>query len=449
MKIRQVKNHVEEQIELVRFISEAITDLTRVGEENISLQRVETRKTALRENWTKFSDQHEAIKISMRQLTDEERNEVLRFSYFEKDTYRTTYDAYLEALEKMNTLYDQLKQMQRRSPSVSTAEFPVHFGPRLPNLDLPKFNGAPSEWLQFKDMFTSMVIDNNTLSVIWKLDYLKQSLTGPAADFLKMTSLTTDNFQKAWDALVSFYENKRLLVNSALQSLLTMKTMTKESATEMEGLYSTITQIYRTLEKLERPVDTWDDFLVFITVPRLDSESVKAWELHLGSTRDPPTWKQFIEFLKSRLLTLQAVEKSRKPGSQHNPRVTMVHNATGDQNIFKCSICSADHYILKCKEFINQPIEKKLAIIKEKKLCFNCLGTHIVKNCFTTKRCMKCGKKHHTVIHRSGSTGAASSSSTQANLTAYSTSTANQTASHLSSHSRFKTGISSPSKSID
>ncbi|XP_015180767.1 PREDICTED: uncharacterized protein LOC107068641 [Polistes dominula] len=336
MRVSHVKKYVDEQMELIKIINDAITNLTRVGEENISLQLVEARKTALQESWSKFSITLDAIKIAIRQLSEDKKEDVLKLSYSKDDFYRAAYDTYLEALERMNTLYDQRNQAEIRSSLTSHIEFPVHhYGPRLPSLDLPKFNGVPSEWLQFKDMFNSMVINNSSLSAIWKLHYLKQSLTSPAADFLKNTALTTDNFQRSWDALVSFYENKQLLVNSALLSLLTMKKMTKESAAEMQSLYSTIIQIYRTLETLGRPVETWDDFLVFIAVQRLDQESVKAWELHLGSTKDPPTWKQFMEFLISRLLTLQAVKKSRKPGPQHNPRVTMVHYASRDQNTSK------------------------------------------------------------------------------------------------------------------
>lgn len=428
MRVSHIKNHIDEQMEFIKTINESINNLTRVGEENVTLQRVEARKIALHDTWNKFSNNHDAIKIAIRRLSDQKKRQVSNLPYFKDDLYRAAYDTYLEALEKMNTLYDQRKQAEIRAPSVNTTELSVHhFGPRLPKLDLPKFNGVLSEWLQFKDMFTSMVLNNNSLSIIWKLHYLKQSLTGPAADFLKNTALTTDNFQKAWNALVSFYENKRLLVNSALQSLMTMKRMTKESAAEMEGLYSTITQIYRTLETLGRPVDTWDDFLVFVTVQRLDSESVKAWELHLGSTKDPPTWRQFIEFLMNRLLILQAVEKSRKPASQHNPRVALSHFAAGNPKTFKkCSICSADHYTFKCPEFVNQPIEKKLAIIKENNLCYNCLGNHLVSKCTSTRRCMKCGKRHHTAIHRSGPTETNSTPRIQANLTSYSISTSNQ-----------------------
>lgn len=56
--------------------------------------------------------------------------------------------------------------------------------------------------------------------------------------------LTADNFQKAWEALISYYENNRLLVNAALHSVITLKRMTKESASEMKQLYTNINQIY-------------------------------------------------------------------------------------------------------------------------------------------------------------------------------------------------------------
>lgn len=183
---------------------------------------------------------------------------------------------------------------------------------RLPRIDLPKFNGNPSEWLSYKDLFNSLVLSNPTLTEVGRLQYLKTSLVGSAAQLLKHTTLTADNFQKAWDALISFYENKRLLVNAALHSLLNIKRITKESATELEQLYTNIMQIYRSFETLQRPVAHWDDFLVYIATQRLDADSVKAWEQQLGSTRDPPTWAQFSDFLLTRLRSLQVLKKQEQ-----------------------------------------------------------------------------------------------------------------------------------------
>lgn len=220
------------------------------------------------------------------------------------------------------------------------------------------------------------------------MQYLKTSLTGSAAHLLKNTTLTADNFQKAWEALISFYENKRLLVNAALHSLLSLKRMTKESSNEMEQLYTNITQTYRTLETLQRPVQAWDDFLVFIAVQRLDSESVKAWEHHLSSSKEPPTWNQFTEFLFTRLHSLQAFEKSRggknASQSQQHPAKSHYQGKAKDNKTSSsgsCSVCSEKHYTSTCPQYTSKTVQQRLAIINKNKLCYNCLEPHRVTAC--------------------------------------------------------------------
>jgi len=116
-------------------------------------------------------------------------------------------------------------------------------------------------------------------------------------------------------------------------------------------------QIYRTLETLKRSVNTWDDIFVFITVQRLDPESVKAWEHHLGPSKEPPTWSQFNEFLMSRLLSLQAFEKSRtgklsslistSAKSHFQGKVKDTHSNRPSS----CFLCLSNHYIANCPQF--------------------------------------------------------------------------------------------------
>ena len=423
MKVSHIENHIDEQSSHMQFIASAVSNLMSVGVPNISTHRIETRRAALNDIWNKFSVNNDAIKIALRQVSARDKERLLKTSYFKDNLFEATREGYLEALETMSSLIEII-QKDTRSPSIQAgsqaASFPsiINFGPRLPNLNLPTFDGSPSEWLPFKDLFDSLVITNTNLTPLWKLHYLKQSLRGTASHLLKNTALTTDNFQKAWDSLVSFYENKRLLVNSALHSLMTVKRMTRESAVEMENLYTTITQIYRSLETLGRPVSTWDDILVFVSVQRLDPDSIKAREHHLGSSKNPPTWKQFIEFLMTRLLTLQAVEKSRKSLSHSHQQSAKARLAYSNQasetfsnasktsssasRVFlsKCSICSLNHYAGKCPHYANQTVQRRLEIIKNKNLCFNCLGRHVVSKCKSTKRCKKCGKKHHSTIHK-------------------------------------------------
>lgn len=181
--------------------------------------------------------------------------------------------------------------------------------------------------------------------------------------------------------------------------------MTKESASELKQLYTNVMQIYRTLETLQRPVDKWDDFLVFITVQRLDCESVKAWQNKLGSSKELPSWTQLSDFLITRLISQQAFENSRT-GKNPKQQTALKANFQGqpkDANSatsFSCIIRSSKHFVSACPQYTGKTIQQRLSIITKNKLCYNCLGPHRVPCCKNTKRSHKCGKKHHTNIHQ-------------------------------------------------
>lgn len=412
MRLSHIENRLEQQLTIMDLIVNSVDNLTKVGYARITSQRVNARLSDLKDNWEKFSLIHDVINLSISKLNAEEKVHIQKHLYFTNNLYSSTHDLYLDAIEKMTSIICTDSESTSDTPIVQSSShnssFPVMFHhARLPRIDIPKFNGSPSDWLSFKDLFNSLIIDNPSLSPVEKLQYLKTSLIGSASHLLKNTTLTSDNFQKAWDALISFYENKRLLVNSALQSLLSLKRMTKESSTEMEHLYTNIMQIYRTFDTLQRPVQMWDDFLVFIAVQRLDSESVKAWEHHLGSVKEPPTWTQFNDFLITRLLSLQAFEKSRtvKPFNQYHPQVVKSHfqgknKDVNSQKSVSCPLCSANHYTSNCPQYSSKSIQQRIAIINKNRLCYNCLGTHKASCCRNTKRCLKCGHKHHTSIHQ-------------------------------------------------
>ncbi|KAK0075379.1 hypothetical protein PV325_006970, partial [Microctonus aethiopoides] len=51
----------------------------------------------------------------------------------------------------------------------------------LPIIKLPQSNGDFASWPSFTDLFTSLVIDQQHLSDVTKLHYLKTSITGSAA----------------------------------------------------------------------------------------------------------------------------------------------------------------------------------------------------------------------------------------------------------------------------
>ena len=43
--------------------------------------------------------------------------------------------------------------------------------------------------------------------------------------------------------------------------------------------------------------------------------------------------------------------------------------------------------------------ENSYAIIKQKKLCYNCFGNHKVSDCYSNYNCRKCNRKHQTCLY--------------------------------------------------
>ena len=61
-----------------------------------------------------------------------------------------------------------------------------------------------------------------------------------------------------------------------------------------------------------------------------------------------------------------------------------------------CIFCSEIHAPWTCSNVKNTSERKQ--IIKEKRLCFNCLGSHKISHCKSVKNCKNCGKHHNTSI---------------------------------------------------
>ena len=61
-----------------------------------------------------------------------------------------------------------------------------------------------------------------------------------------------------------------------------------------------------------------------------------------------------------------------------------------------CAYCKGNHAANVCE--VHKNIPARLEVIKQKRLCYNCLGRHRVSQCSSKNRCRKCNSKHHTSI---------------------------------------------------
>lgn len=67
--------------------------------------------------------------------------------------------------------------------------------------------------------------------------------------------------------------------------------------------------------------------------------------------------------------------------------------------IRKCPVCKVkQHMLFRCDKFKELSVPKRVEAVKNAKLCFNCLRSHLGKPC-TYTTCTICQKRHNTLLH--------------------------------------------------
>lgn len=242
-----------------------------------------------------------------------------------------------------------------------------------------------------------MIVGNADITAVERLHYLKGHVTGEASRLLAHIPITADNFDRAWNALIARYENKRVLLAAYFDRLTELESLTSKSADALKLVLATTCEVIGGLDALDiSPADAWNMFLVYFVARRLDHETLEAWELQLGNATEPASFPQLKNFLEGRIralelsgptLSARSKQGAPKPASV-NARTkapARVHIATTKTT--KCSCCRAAHFIASCPDFARKSPADRYDFARSRRLCYNCLGEHLLADCRTTKCC--------------------------------------------------------------
>lgn len=289
----------EDVVSAIRF---TIDNFKKLGSKSHTPAVTRNRMSILQERWARCQVLHADIKNSATQLerTDHPYFKERMFDGAE-DAYLTTSDFMAETLEKL-TKPVACSSVNFNNSSVSDCNSALI---PLPRINLPKFSGQYIEWVNFRDLFTSLFASNKNLSNVQRLHYLKVSLTGETSLVIKNFTMTDANYKTAWAELQDRYNNSRVIVTSHLHTVIDLPPMRSESAPELKRVFDLVTDSIHALRNLDRVVD--DDFVVALTVRKLDSRTRRVWELHLGDTDVPPLFSDLSKFFLSRLQALEAI----------------------------------------------------------------------------------------------------------------------------------------------
>ncbi|XP_075157530.1 uncharacterized protein LOC142233037 [Haematobia irritans] len=283
---------------------------------------------------------------------------------------------------------------------------------KLPKISIPKFSGEYIEWIPFRDIYFSLVHQNDSLNKIQKFYYLRSTLEGEAANLIKNISATEANYDSAWKILESRYHNKRMLVGNLISKLFNIP-KSEGDFQSIKTLLDSAQECISSLQNLDINTKTWDPLLIHLLVQKLDIQSRRDWEQSLKSSTEIPQLSELFLFLERTFRTLESIagETTNSPknfpprtdkyqNSSQTKKATFHSGLITKPDLPICVFCEKNHNLTKCYKFLALPRTSKINFLNDKNICFNCfIVGHNHDNCTSIFRCATCQQPHHTVIH--------------------------------------------------
>ncbi|GAB0086571.1 hypothetical protein DMENIID0001_006610 [Sergentomyia squamirostris] len=355
--------------------------------------------------------------------------------------------------QQMELLLSTLITPARSSPPTEPY---THSTPavKLPQMNLPTFDGKFSQWMSFKDRFTASVVNYPRISNVTRLEYLKSTLTGDAASAVKNIAITDDNFQVAWKILVDKFERKNDIAGEHIRAFYSMPKVTANNPNAIQDVSNIFNESTMALAAMD--VTQKDLWLIQFTLDKLDSESRILWGRELAkreSGAEIPTIEEFSKFLDQRCVdwknAIDAAKTGDNPHTQTNQNKTLTKftgqkkSATALTTITSastknCRCCEEEsHQLFKCPKFLKLPACERFQVVKKFSLCRNCFASHMTNTC-TYRKCQKCQGRHNILLH--DHFVASIPERTDAPSTSYATPVAPQTLKPVSSSSNNSSG---------
>ncbi|XP_036322256.1 uncharacterized protein LOC118736269 [Rhagoletis pomonella] len=232
---------------------------------------------------------------------------------------------------------------------------------RLPELQIPHFSGAYTEWPDFIAMFNSVIKSCAELSKIERFQHLRANLRGAALDTVRSLEPSDTNYDKALDLLKKRFGNRLLNFQAHIKEMFALK--------------------------------------------KLDTKSQIKWEEDLP-INSLPTWTSTATFLEKRCRMLENVEatvpaaSSTSVGGKRSPRG---NSSSRKALVTSSSLCSfygsTSHWIYGCSQFRDLSPASRYKEAKRLQLCLNCLHQGHTLNKCKSGHCRQCTSNHHSLLH--------------------------------------------------
>lgn len=231
-------------------------------------------------------------------------------------------------------------------------------------------------------------------------------------DLVRSIPISDENYEAAIQALKQRYDNKILVIQSHIRSILDSPRIDEVSAETLHKQHSHICTHVDALKAAGQPVEHWNAWLVTIITSRLGKITRHGWQLHLRNT-ELPKYEDIERFLASRCVALESSESFPQVSWRMQPCTSMINTKISSKAIAikkslfvaekieeLCICCGESHKVYTCEKFKKMTVNERLAIVHDARNCFNCLSSnHGVINYKSRFSCQYCKIRHNALLH--------------------------------------------------
>ncbi|XP_037811673.1 uncharacterized protein LOC119603636 [Lucilia sericata] len=369
---------------------------------------LEARLKEIEARWAKVDTSYQKVMLSQDDTIDIEFKNQARDAFDScTEAYVQTTSQVVEFLKSMRLDTVQMPMFQSTSrPSIpyqNQMNDSSSICIKLPPCDTEIFKGSYEQWPSFRDMFTAVYINHSKLTPVTKLYHLRNKTRGEAGAIVKRYALSNDNFELAWNALKTRYENKRVLVDNQIKILFDIPAAINEDSESIRKIQSSVNDSLATLSTLGVEVNSWDPILIRLVSTKLPECTLALWEQSLTSPRELPKWSQMSQFLVDRYEAVERLTgiKTTKDSFTLSNKKSHIQTYTSQENIYtNCKLCNNEHYLRNCPKFKTFSTQQRIDFVFKNKICNNCLSpSHIKTKCRSKRTCFYCKKDHHSLLH--------------------------------------------------
>ena len=236
-----------------------------------------------------------------------------------------------------------------------------HIDAKLPEIEIPKFNGKPIEWQSFWDQFSAAVDSKTNIPDVVKFSYLKGVLSKDVQESIRGLLITNENYSIALKILRERYANKQVLISSSMERSVKLQPITSmKNVKGLRTMYDLVEGNVRNSSSLGVPSDTYGKLLVHLLIEKIPH----TLRLVISPEFNDEVWdlENMLKYFKKEIFakercSLLVNETLYNPNKRNEN--TMSVFLSGQQKLC-CVYCQGEHFPIKCHNVTDVNARKEI-----------------------------------------------------------------------------------------